>query len=344
MRPRTTTPKPPRLLRVKTPTDLLALVPYTFGFHPEDSLVLITAEAEQTCHARADLPDRLSSGAVDVEEVSELCGYVASVAGRNRARSVVLVLYTADAGLATAVHGTLVSHLDSVGCRAGLALRADNGRWWSLTPCTDACADDCCPAGGTPYDISAHAFTAQGVLEGQVTHGSREELAASLAVLDRPALAAVEAAAGRATRRRPSRSHLVAEGRWVEDRVRRFLGDGEPLSAADAGRLLVALVSHEVRDVAWALMSRENAADHVTLWRDVVRRSPEDLVAPAAALLGFAAWLAGDGALAWCAVDRCQDASPDYSLARTITQVLAGAMPPSSWQPLPRKALSLFAD
>ena len=47
-----------------------------------------------------------------------------------------------------------------------------------------------------------------------------------------------------------------------------------------------------------------NAARHVDLWRDVVRRRPRELRAAPAALLGFAAWLAGNGALAWCAVDR----------------------------------------
>lgn len=342
---RTPTTSKPRTLRVRNPTDLLALVPYTFGFHPRDSLVLITGEADQQCHARVDLPGRAAGGEIDGAEVEEMCSYLASVAGRNRARWVVLVLYTADAGIAAAVHERLVGCLDRVGCRAGLALRADHGRWWSLTPCTDACADDCCPAGGTAYDISSHAFTAQGVLEGQVTHGSREELAASLAVLDRGALARVEAAVDQlSARRKGSRRLLVAEGHWVEDRIRRYLEDGEPLDAVDVGRLLVALASIEVRDVAWARMCRADAAEHVALWRDVVSRSPEDLVAPAAALLGFAAWLAGDGALAWCAVDRCQNAAPDYTLARLLTQTLAGAVPPSSWRPLPREALSLFAD
>ena len=71
----------------------------------------------------------------------------------------------------------------------------------------------------------------------------------------------------------------------------------------------------EVRDVVWCAITREEAAAHVRVWRDVVRRSPEELVAPAAGLLAFAAWLAGDGALAWCAIDRSLRSDPDHTLA-----------------------------
>ncbi|MFM9735908.1 DUF4192 family protein, partial [Streptomyces niveiscabiei] len=77
--------------------------------------------------------------------------------------------------------------------------------------------------------------------------------------------------------------------------------------------------------------------------RDVVRRSPLEALAPAAALLAFAAWLTGDGALAWCAVDRCQESDPDYGLAGLVSQALAGAVPPSAWSPFPTEMLTLFA-
>ena len=66
----------------------------------------------------------------------------------------------------------------------------------------------------------------------------------------------------------------------------------------------------------------------------MVRRSPEELVAPAAGLLAFAAWLAGDGALAWCAVDRSLRSDPDHTLAQLVAQALEGAVPPSAWRPL----------
>ncbi len=141
-----------------------------------------------------------------------------------------------------------------------------------------------------------------------------------------------------------ARHHLVAEGHWVRDRVRRYLATGEPLDAQEAGRMAVAMVNIEVRDVAWAEMDHDNADQHVELWRDLVRRVPLDLLAGPAALLGFAAWLSGNGALAWCAVDRCREAEPDYRLAGLIASTLMQAVPPSTWTPVPPEELPLFAS
>jgi hypothetical protein len=43
-------------------------------------------------------------------------------------------------------------------------------------------------------------------------------------------------------------------------------------------------------------------------------------------------------------VERCQEVEPDYRLAALLTDALAGAMPPSSWRPVPRSELTLFAS
>lgn len=336
-----------RRLRVRSPHDLLALVPFLFGFHPEESLVLVTdSSARQPVNVRVDLPD-------DGEELDALAAHLTDVAVRNGVPLVTAVVYTADGARAQRVFDVLGAALARAGVRVGEAVRADGRLWWSLTGCTGPC----CPAEGTPYDLSSHPFTAQGVLDGRVTMASRRELAASLTGADPEDVAAVAGAAEDSTRRltaaarspmgvpapESARAYLVSEGHWVERRVGRFLSDGVPLDVRDAGRMLVMLVSIEVRDVAWALMSTGTARGHVELWRDLVRRSPPDLVAAPAALLGFAAWLRGDGALAWCAVDRCQAAEPDYSLAQLLTEALAAAVPPSSWRPVGRDMLSLFA-
>ena len=71
---------------------------------------------------------------------------------------------------------------------------------------------------------------------------------------------------------------------------------------------------------------------HVDFWADVLRRTPDPLAAAPAALLAFAAWQAGDGALAWCALDRCTEVEPDYSLARLIARALTDAISPDTWE------------
>ena len=46
------------------------------------------------------------------------------------------------------------------------------------------------------------------------------------------------------------------------------------------------------------------------------------------------AWLAGDGALAWCAVDRSRDAEPRHSLAHLVAGLLESATSPAAWETL----------
>lgn len=338
----------PRTIRAQSPADLLALIPCVLGFHPEDSLVLLTVgEADHTFHARVDLPR-------DPEHLPDVVESLTGPARRNGITRCVLVAYSDDHAVSQEVVDRLSGALDDAGVTVALAVRADGERWHCLAGCTDSS----CPPEGTAYDISSHPVTAQAVLDGRVTLSSRQELADSLIGTDPGAIEAVEDAADEAMQRfrgasrhplgppRPegARDHLVQEGQWVAERVRRFLADGGALDARDAGRMLVAVVAIEIRDVAWAEMTRANADRHVDLWRDLLRRSPYDLAAAPAALLGFAAWLSGDGALAWCAVDRCQEVEPDYRLASLLTDALAGAIPPTRWEPPGKETLGIFAS
>jgi len=337
-----------RTLKAESPGDLLAIVPCVLGFHPEDSLVLLTlGGAGNRFHARVDLPQ-------DAEDFPEVVAMLRDVLVRNGVRRCVLVAYTDDECASLDLSDRLHEALAAEEVVVVDAIRADGQRWYSLTGCTEPC----CPAEGRPYDVASHPFTAQAVVDGQVTLSSRQELADTLVGTEPEATGAVETAADQAMLRfqaaarnpvgprapEAARTYLLEEGRWVRERVRRFLGDGKRLDVDDAGRMLVALVVIDIRDVAWAEMARTNAGRHVDLWRDLLRRTPYDLVAAPAALLGFAAWLSGDGALAWCAVERCQEVEPDYRLAALLTDALAGAVPPSSWQPVKPDDLALFAS
>jgi hypothetical protein len=205
------------------------------------------------------------------------------------------------------------------------ALRAHGQRWYPLLPGRVGI-----PGHGVPYDVSAHPFVAQAVLDGRVLLGSRAELAASLTV-DPGRAATLDSARPPAGRPGPAAGAAVEAG-WIRVTTTRAISTGEPLPDADAARLLVDLGDVRLRDVAWAQVTRESARDHVALWTDLVRRSPEDLVPGPAALLAFAAWLCGHGALAWCAVDVCRAADPDHRLADLVAQLLEHAVPPTDWE------------
>ena len=335
-----------KTLRIKNPGDLLAAVPGFLGFHPRDSVVLLTTGAARNpFHARVDLPD-------DIDEVDDLVAHLVRVSRRAGTDQVAVVIYTADRALADVVMVMLETDLADVGVAVVMGVRADGERWFWLAGSMGDCAGE-----GTPYDVSTHPITVEAVVDGRVVHDSREALRDSLVGTDLDEIEAVtdamEVALARmqAAARHPLgpenpsglRDHLVQEGRWLQHRVRRFVDDRRRLDAHDVGRLLVAIVRIDVRDVAWSEITRPDARVHVDLWADVVRRSPHAALAAPAALLAFAAWLSGDGALAWCAVDRSQEADPGYSLAALVAQTLACAMPPSAWEPLTPDMLSLFA-
>jgi len=171
-----------------------------------------------------------------------------------------------------------------------------------------------------PYDVSGHLFRAEAVVDGIVVHGSRAELEAVL----RPSPEGVEEVARAVRRAVPSPPGEIAD--LVDLRLE--AGRFKPVELA---RVLLGLLDAEGRDAAWAAMSRDVATPHVRLWTDAVQRAPDDLVAAPAAVLGLAAWLAGHGALAWCAVDRCQAVDPGNTLAQLVAEMLTHAVPPSAW-------------
>ena len=316
-------------LRARTPEDLLAAVPCVLGFRPADSVVMLTfasAPPGQAFHARVDLP-------ADARDHPEVVALLLDPVLRHRVDRVAFVLYTDDATAAGALASELWTAFEAEGVEVIDALRADGRRWFGLGPGAGT--------GGRPYDDRSHPFQAQAVLDGRVTLESRDEVAATLVGTDLAAVEAVGAAAGEAGPLVPGNRR--SEARWVRSVVRRALGGArDRLTDAEAGRLVAACRDVGVRDVAWAQMSREDARRHVELWRDVVRRCPTDLLAAPASLLAFAAWLAGDGALAWCALDRSALADPDYRMAGLVAHMLEHALPPSSWTPLPESALPVL--
>jgi hypothetical protein len=310
---------PPTVLTARSPEDLLAVVRVVLGFEPADSAVMLTVGARHPCHARIDLPD-------DHRDEAALTGLAEALlrpAAGHGARSAVLVLFTDDHRLARRVARSVSSRFASAGVDCVEAVRAHDGRWHPLSGRTSGSG---ATAVGVPYDVSAHPFVAAAVLEGRVIHGSRDELAATLAS-DRAAVALVEAARPAGTAADPG-----ADAAWVSATVSAHVAAGTVPDPVQAARLLAAITVPEVRDAAWAGARRAEARRHVELWSGLVRQSPPDLLPHAAGVLAFMAWLAGDGALAWCGVDRAREEDPGHSLAGLVAELLEGVVPPDVWE------------
>jgi hypothetical protein len=313
----------PTKLTARGPADLIALVPVVLGFHPQDSVVLLTFGPTGTSfHARVDLP-------VDVADQEEVAGLLLAAVLRNGVRRAALVLYTDDEGAAGSQAELVLGRLLEHGVEVVDVLRADDGRWFPVP-------DD--GSGGTPYDLGSHRFTAQHVYDGGVVHEDRAALADSLVGTDDDDHTAVVLAAGRyADQLRDAvaagEAFLRDELRWLQRRIRRAVADPAPLPVGDVARLLVLCSQGAAREVAVCEITRADAAAHVALWLDLVRRAPHPLVPGAAAVLAFAAWQRGDGALAWCAIDRCLEVEPEHPLAECVARVLTDAVPPTVWHP-----------
>jgi len=312
-------------LVIRQPVDLIALAPVVLGFRPEESLVLETfGGARGSFHARGDLP----RGHADQDGLAE---QLAAAAVRNEAVQAAVVVFSDNLVRARRAGRALRDRLREAGIEVIDVLCADGSRFYGLNGRGSAA--------GTAYDLDAHPFTVEHVFSGSVVHESRAELAATLIGGDEEDRAAVERAAGAVDVRGLSREEKSADALWIQGRIRRFRRTGAPLTAVEAGRLLALCHDDDLHDVAWAEMVREHGDAHVRLWSDLVRRAPEDTVARAAGLLAFAAWLHGDGALAWCAVERARAVPGDNDLAEDVAVALMEALPPTSWEPFAVESL-----
>jgi hypothetical protein len=297
-------------LTLRSPEDMLAAAPVLLGFVPTESAVMFTFDAANPFHARVDLPHERDGVSEWVDTLLAPC--VVHDVGR-----VLFVLYSDHPLPAQRVCRRLVRSFRAAGIEVIDVLRADGRRWFPLLRSRRSV-----PATGVPYDVSAHRFAAEAVLRGRVTHASRAALEATVAP-DPPAAARVAQAMDDCGE---------VPAAWLTAAVAAHVAARSVPDDGEAARVLSGLRDEETRTQAVALLTRDNAEAHADFWADLVRRAPVDLAAPAAALLGIAAWLCGDGALAWCAVDRCLAADPDHQPARDLARTLAAAVPPSTWE------------
>jgi hypothetical protein len=283
--------------------DLLAVVPYLLGFHPTDSVVALALRRRQVVfQVRADL---------DAEAVGQVAGLVA----RQQPTSAVVLGYGPGAAVTPVVLGVRDA-VESGGVPVLDVLRVADGRYWSYL-CPEP---SCCPPEGTPYDVSESAVAAEAVVAGYVALPSREVLARRLEPVPSPSMT-------EATRRalESPRAGRAA----VDDAVHRQRA-GVRLTDGEVARVSVALADPSVRRHAWESVGGD-LGTHVCLWSEIVRRcDPEFVVAPAT-LLAFAAWRAGEGAIASIALSRALAADPTDPVAAALAEVLAGGLAPVGW-------------
>jgi len=110
-------------------------------------------------------------------------------------------------------------------------------------------------------------------------------------------------------------------GRMAVDAAVRAQRAGSGLPDDDLAWLTVLLIHPPVRDYAWDSVGGD-LGTHVGLWTEVTRRAEPGLVVVPAALLSYAAWCAGEGAVAAIALSRPLALDPDDPMVALMSRVL----------------------
>lgn len=297
----------PTSLTVRNPDDLLACIPLLLGFVPEESAVVVSLPSGAGPHARADVDPGT--------DLDQLADALLAPALRHGVDRVAVVVY-AELAFARRVAAHLEATFAAHDVEVVAVLAADGREWVSVRPTTTQPRE---------YDALAHPFVAEAVVRGQVVLRSRDAVRAQL-LPDPDLVHRVDAV-------RAATSAPVAP-EWVSGCLARHLRRGTLPGADEVALLLHAIATQDGRDAAWAWVERAEARRHVELWLRVVRGCPPRQRSAAAAVLAFHAWLAGDGALAWCAVEASQQAAGECSLTVLVEDLLVRAAPPSLWSPL----------
>jgi Domain of unknown function (DUF4192) len=309
-------------LRLRSPADVVAAIPYLIGFHPADSVVVLACD-----NARGAYAVRLDLTAQDA-----LLEHITDLVARRKPDGVIVAGY-GPGDRVTPMVDRVRDRLDASGVRLREALRVEAGRFWSYL-CSDSA---CCPPEGTYVDVSTSPVAAAAIAGGMVALPDRRDLERTLeptggeqmrqatARAELKLAAWVESDAGKVP------AHMITEGvPLVRDLLERACKSSDAPTADEVAWLGVLLVNLRVRDEAWVRMKDPDLEAHISLWRHVLRQVTEPYAAAPACLLSLAAWRAGEGALANIALDRALAADPSYSMARLLQELFISGLPPWS--------------
>lgn len=319
------------VLSLRSPADLLVVIPFLLGFHPRDSMVVVCLEDGPGpmlgMSARADLPPP--------DELDECAQQVVHAVRRRRPAAVVLAVVGGGGGSGGQgpPRRDVVDRLTEEFAEAGIPVRAQAWAAELVAGARWSCYGECGCAGELG-DPATTAVAAAAVAAGQVTYADRAGLERLLAPADpsaisrRSALLDVAsdaslldgALSGPAMARRDLAAVRAALAESSAGRL--VLGDD------DVVRLAVALSDSAVRDACAIFCVGEQAAAAEQLWTALTVATPDPEAAEPATLLAFCALVRGNGALATVALERAQRAWPGHRLSALLQAAIASGLAP----------------
>lgn len=328
--------------RLDDPGDLLAALPAMLGFRPERSLVLAVLCAASAESAVIDLVVRFDlrhPGTGAPSDTETVAAAAARVCARPGVVGVLAILV--DDALTDGepagpqripVFGELERQLAScaVPVRGAWAARsiAAGQPWWSVTGP---------PRRGRIADPVASTVTLDRVLDGRPIRRSRDELTALVTpddVLRAQVSSELQEARNRAKDRYVAAAQHGDPAGYLRGELTTVLWlianaeSGPGLEARELARIAVALRDREVRDALFAVADTAHAEAAESLLALLTRALDGADRAEAATLLGYFAYVRGDGPFAGIALDAALDAEPRHSMAALLHTALEAGMRP----------------
>ncbi|MDT9594867.1 DUF4192 domain-containing protein [Nocardioides zeae] len=303
-------------VRLRNREELVAAVPHVLGFHPRDSLVVMSVGGSGPT-LRIDHPH-------DREAIAEVV-HIATDPFRRHGYGrggIAVVHFTDDHERAAALTGQLVAAYVDMGVTPLIAVRADSDRIVDLASGWE---------GPLPEETRTRIAAEWAYAGKPQPRADRSALAASLQVVPtrQDRILRHVGAAVRRFETLESAGALANERRWMSEAISGFEATTVPIKDVDATRMLVALCHPKLRDVASAALTRDNSRAHVALWTDLARRAPEPVRDHPLALVALSAWVSGNGALAWTAIEAGNE---QHGLARVTARILKSGLPPAAWE------------
>ena len=309
---------------VTSPHDLLNALPFLIGYHPTNSLVLLSVKDDVLEMAmRIDYPIDPSDGTFK---------FLASHLSREGS----------DAALAVAYEPENIRDGESVLARLADAISANDlpirelilvrdGKFRSLL-----CSDEiCCPPEGSPLpDFGSSRIAAEQVSQGRVLpFDDLAGLAASIAAqpIARDFDWFEKVATFEVDEKAKNLNALQRDGaESILTLADFFISEGNCSDLDLIARVLGRITDIQVRDYALGCHDQESGDSYYQMWRRLLQMAPAGFVAPIASIFASIAYERGEGALAHRALDRALIDDADYSLAKLLRRVFATGWPPAA--------------
>ncbi|WP_280479202.1 DUF4192 domain-containing protein [Nocardia asiatica] len=335
-------------VRVADPGELIAAVPAMLGFTPERSVVVLVLRPGIADGAMVDAVVRFDLDSPGGRRVrgATLAAAVARICAHDEAAEVLAVVVDDRAvapraggdrhGCASGRFDVLVGSLGRRLAAGDIALGgvwavpaiAAGQRWWTLAGPERR---------GVLRDPAASLVALTHVLDGRPIRGSRSELI-DLIALDQvlrtevaahmeDALTLARGRAARAARRGDPIGYSRQALDYVLWQIANIASGAAPV-APELAKIVVALRDREVRDVMFALAVGDHADAAEALWVTLTRALSGADRAEAAALLGYSAYVRGDGPLAGIALEAALAADPGHPMAMLLDTSLRLGMRP----------------